>query len=125
MDACSQCPHPNDCLKIGSCLDEVNARYLAEHRNQFPRLMTSAQASIFMARLRAGESVRRMTSGSKDVGKALVPQGAVHNRHGIDVKDRHSLPRTSDWTDTGERTVLVAAFAPAWAVALLPLPRSS
>jgi hypothetical protein len=52
MDACSQCPHPNDCLKVGSCLDEVNARYLAEHRNQFPRLMTSAQANIFMARLR-------------------------------------------------------------------------
>jgi hypothetical protein len=55
---------------MGSCLDEVNARYLAEHRNQFPRLMTSAQASIFMARLRAGETVRRMTSGSKKIGKA-------------------------------------------------------
>ena len=75
MEACSQCPHPNDCLKVGSCLDDLNARYLAEHRNQFPRLMTSTQANIFMARLRAGESVRRMTSGSKKVGKALVPPG--------------------------------------------------
>jgi hypothetical protein len=34
MDACSQCPHTNDCLKMGSCLDEVNARYLAEHGNR-------------------------------------------------------------------------------------------
>jgi hypothetical protein len=63
MDACSQCPHTKDCLEMGSCLDEVNARYLAERHNQFPRLMTSAQPSIFMARLRAGEIVRRMTSG--------------------------------------------------------------
>jgi hypothetical protein len=78
-DACSQCPHTNDCLKMGSCLDEVNARYLAEHRNQFPRLMTSAQASIFMARLRAGETVRRMTSGSKKIGKALVPHNKYKN----------------------------------------------
>ena len=64
---------------MGSCLDEVNARYLAEHRNQFPRLMTSAQASIFMARLRAGETVRRMTSGSKKIGKALVPNNKYKN----------------------------------------------
>src|ERR1700738_2834310 len=78
-DACSQCPHTNDCLKMGSCLDEVNARYLAEHRNQFPRLMTSAQASISMARLRAGETVRRMTSGSKKIGKALVPYNKYKN----------------------------------------------
>jgi hypothetical protein len=66
-------------LKMGSCLDEVNARYLAEHRNQFPRPMTSAQASIFMARLRAGETVRRMTSGSKKIGKALVPHNKYKN----------------------------------------------
>jgi hypothetical protein len=101
MDACSQCPHPNDCLKIGSCLDEVNARYLAEHRNQFPQLMTSAQASIFMARLRAGESVRRMTSGSKDVGKALVP----HNKY------KHHCSAYPQWGAEAERLAKINAKA--------------
>jgi hypothetical protein len=70
MDACSQCPHPNDCLKVGACLDDLNAPWLA--KDLPPRLMSPTQASAFMARLQAGESVRRMTCGSKDVGKALV-----------------------------------------------------
>ena len=100
-DACSQCPHTNDCLKMGSCLDEVNARYLAEHRNQFPRLMTSAQASIFMARLRAGESVRRMTSGSKDVGKALVP----HNKY------KHHCSAYPQWGAEADRLAKINAKA--------------
>lgn len=79
MDACSKCPHASDCLKASSCLDEVNARYLTERRSQFPQLMTSAQANIFMARLRAGETVRRMTTGSKKIGKALVPHRKYKN----------------------------------------------
>jgi hypothetical protein len=70
MDACSQCPHSNDCLKIGACLDDINAQYLAKHPNQFPRWMTRAQVNIFMMRLRAGESVRRMVNGGR-LGKAV------------------------------------------------------
>jgi hypothetical protein len=63
MDACDQCPHPNDCVKIGSCLDDVNAEYLASRRSQFPQLMTPTQAAVFMKRLRAGDSVCRMVNG--------------------------------------------------------------
>jgi hypothetical protein len=62
---CANCPHQNDCLKVGSCLDDINAQYLATRPNQFPRLMTPAQATTFMNRLRAGEAVRRMTNGGK------------------------------------------------------------
>jgi hypothetical protein len=65
MDACSQCPHPNDCLKVGACLDDINAQYLVTHSNQFPRMMTPAQATTFMGRLRAGVSLRRVTNGGK------------------------------------------------------------
>jgi hypothetical protein len=42
-----------------NCLDDINAQYLATRPNQFPRLMTPAQATTFMNRLRAGEAVRR------------------------------------------------------------------
>lgn len=72
MDACSKCPHQSDCLKIGSCLDEVNARYLAEHRNQFARLMTSVQAYASMEALRSGQAVRRFTNGGKELGPPIV-----------------------------------------------------
>jgi hypothetical protein len=43
MDTCSQCPHPNDCLKVGSCLDELNAPFI--ETRQAPRLMTPEQAN--------------------------------------------------------------------------------
>jgi len=36
---------------LGICLDDINAQYLATHPNQFPRLMTPAQAITFMIRL--------------------------------------------------------------------------
>jgi hypothetical protein len=52
MDACNQCPHPNDCLKVGACLDDLNAPLIAS--GQFSRLMTPSQANEFMAALRAG-----------------------------------------------------------------------
>jgi hypothetical protein len=71
LNNCSKCPHQIDCHKVGSCLEDINA-HLATHRNQIPRLMTPTQATTFMSRLRAGESVRRLTCGSKEVGKALA-----------------------------------------------------
>jgi len=76
---CSKCPHQNDCQKDGSCLEDINVRYLATRPKQFPRLMTPAQATTFMSRLRAGESVRRLTSGSKEVGKALATPNKFKN----------------------------------------------
>jgi hypothetical protein len=63
---CPICPHQTDCAKVGSCLDEINAKYLASHPNQFPRLMTAQQAMTFTARLRGGETVRRLTNGGKN-----------------------------------------------------------
>jgi hypothetical protein len=71
---CAVCPHQNDCAKLGSCLDDVNSQYLATHPNQFPRLMTPAQAAAFMSRLRGGESVRRITSGGK-FGRPVCSSG--------------------------------------------------
>lgn len=65
MEACAACPHQRDCLKVGSCLDKINAQYLASHPNQFPRLMTPTQAKCVMAALRAGQSRRRFTGGGK------------------------------------------------------------
>ncbi|KRR07681.1 hypothetical protein CP49_40075 [Bradyrhizobium valentinum] len=65
MEACAICPHQSDCSKVGSCLDETNAQYLAGHSNQFPRLMTLAQASQFMKALRAGRTLRRICGGGK------------------------------------------------------------
>jgi hypothetical protein len=67
---CANCPHSGDCLKVGSCLDDINAQYLATRPNQFPRLMTPAQATTFMNRLRSGEAVRRITNGGK-LGKPV------------------------------------------------------
>jgi hypothetical protein len=34
---CAVCPHANDCRKTGACLDDVNARYVTTHPNQFPQ----------------------------------------------------------------------------------------
>src|SRR6266850_2491560 len=70
MEACAVCPHQSDCLKVGACLDDINAQYLATRPNQFPRLLTPAQATTFMSRLQAGEAVRRMTHGGEP-GKAV------------------------------------------------------
>jgi hypothetical protein len=69
MDACSQCPHPNECLKVGSCLDELNAPLIAS--GQFPRRMMPAQANELMSALRAGRTLRRICGGGK-LGPAIV-----------------------------------------------------
>jgi hypothetical protein len=68
---CADCPHKTDCTRVGPCLDEVNARYLADHPNQFPRLMTPGQATSCMAALNDGRTLRRFTNGGK-LGKAIV-----------------------------------------------------
>jgi hypothetical protein len=64
MDACSQCPHPNECLKTAACLDELNARRPSGH-------MTPEQANACMAALREGKTLRRFTNGGK-FGPAIV-----------------------------------------------------
>lgn len=69
MEACNQCPHANDCMKVGSCLDDLNAPLIAS--GQFPRRMTPAQANKFMAALREGKTLRRITNGGK-FGRAIV-----------------------------------------------------
>jgi hypothetical protein len=69
MDACSQCPHSKDCLKVGSCLDDLNAPFIASR--QFPRHMTPGQANEFMAVLREGKTIRRITGAGK-LGPAIV-----------------------------------------------------
>jgi len=74
---CPICPHQSDCLKVGSCLDDINAPWTAKRLH--PRLMTPAQANTFMERLQGGESVRRMTCGSKKVGKALATYNKYKN----------------------------------------------
>ena len=62
MDACSLCPHANDCLKAGSCLDELNAPFIKINQT---RLMTPKQASAFMAAMREGKTLRWITNGDK------------------------------------------------------------
>jgi hypothetical protein len=42
MDCCSRCPHPNECLKVGACLDELNAAFV--ETTQPPRSMTAFTA---------------------------------------------------------------------------------
>ena len=70
MDACSQCPHPNDCLKVGSCLDKLNAPFIKTR--QAPRLMTPEQANTCIAVMREGKTLRRFTNGGK-FGPAVAP----------------------------------------------------
>ena len=70
MDPCVACPHQSDCLRVG-CLDEINTKYLASHRNQYPRLMMPAQANEFMAALRAGKTIKRITNGGK-IGRMIA-----------------------------------------------------
>jgi hypothetical protein len=61
MEVCTVCPHQNDCLNTGACLDELNAPRIAA--NQFPQRMTPAQANRFMEALRAGRTLRRICGG--------------------------------------------------------------
>ena len=69
MEACAICPHQSDCLTTGACLDELNApRIVAGH---FPARMTPAQADEFMAALRAGKTIRRITHGGK-IGRVIA-----------------------------------------------------
>jgi hypothetical protein len=75
---CAICPHQSDCLKVGSCLEDLNARYCADHPNQFPRLMTPVQANSAMASLRGGQTLRRFTNGGK-LGKAVVSLKKLRN----------------------------------------------
>src|ERR1700730_8359001 len=69
MKNCAVCPHQSDCLNVGACLDDLNAPWIAV-RN-FPQLMTPAQASVCMASLREGKTLRRITNGGK-LGPAIV-----------------------------------------------------
>jgi hypothetical protein len=38
LKTCAICPHENDCRKVGACLDDVNAQYLAATHRRHPRL---------------------------------------------------------------------------------------
>jgi hypothetical protein len=69
MDACSQCPHPNECLKVGACLDELNAPFV--ETRQPPRHMTPEQTNAAMAALSEGRTLRRFTGGGK-LGPAIA-----------------------------------------------------
>jgi hypothetical protein len=50
-------PHPNECLKVGACLDELNAPFV--ETRQPPRRMTPEQANAAMAALREGKTLKR------------------------------------------------------------------
>jgi hypothetical protein len=69
MEAYSQCPHPKDCLKVCSCLDELNAPLI--NTRQAPRLMTPRQANNCMAAMHEGKTLRRLTNAGK-LGPAIV-----------------------------------------------------
>ena len=69
MDCCSQCPHPNECLKTAACLDDLNAPFV--ETRQPPRRMTPEQANAAMAALREGKTLKRFTNGRK-FGPAIV-----------------------------------------------------
>jgi hypothetical protein len=69
MKTCTVCPHQTDCLIVGSCLDDLNAPIIASA--QFPRNMTPAQANEFMAALRAGRTLSRLTGGGR-FGQPIV-----------------------------------------------------
>jgi hypothetical protein len=76
---CANCPHQSDCRQVvGTCLDDVNAQYLASHKNQFPRLMTPAQASRCTASLQEGWTLRRLYNGGNQ-GKPVVTPGKLKN----------------------------------------------
>ena len=60
---CAICPHASDCASAGSCLDDVNTKYLADSRQQFPRLMTPFQANRCAGLLQSGWTLRRLYNG--------------------------------------------------------------
>jgi hypothetical protein len=69
MKICTVCPHQNDCLNTGACLDELNAPRVAA--NQFPERMTPVQANRFMAALHEGRTLRRICGGGS-LGPAIA-----------------------------------------------------
>ena len=71
IEACAACPHQSDCLNKGSCLDDANAQFLVKTHQQFPSLMTPAQATECMAALEAGKTQRRICGGGS-LGKPIV-----------------------------------------------------
>jgi hypothetical protein len=76
MKACAICPHQSDCLRVGDCLDNINAPLIAS--GQFPRRMTPMQANEFMAALRAGRTLRRISGGGKKLGPAIASLKKFH-----------------------------------------------
>ena len=85
MDACSQCPHPNDCLKVGNCLDDLNGADIA--RRMTPRLMTPAQANAAMAAMVAGQSKRQFTHGKFPIvtPRKLRKHCAAYSTYGAEI----------------------------------------
>ncbi len=75
MKSCAICPHQNDCLKVGACLDDLNSHWIAQRK--FPRLMTPSQANAAMAALRKGTAVRRFTN----CGKPPIVTRTKFNKH--------------------------------------------
>jgi hypothetical protein len=69
---CATCPHANDCA-AGSCLDDVNTKYLTDSRQQFPRLMTPDQATRCAALLQAGWTLRRLYNGGGEGTPIVSP----------------------------------------------------
>ena len=85
MDACSQCPHPNDCLKVGACLDDINGVDIA--RRMTPRLMTPAQANAAMKEMVAGQSKRQFTQGKSPIvtGRKLRKHCVAYPTYGVEI----------------------------------------
>jgi hypothetical protein len=75
---CAICPHATDCAFAGRCLDDVNTKYLADSRQQFPRLMTPVQATRCAALLRAGWTLRRLYNGGGE-GTPIVSPSKLQN----------------------------------------------
>jgi hypothetical protein len=69
---CTICPHANDC-GAGTCLDDVNTKYLTDSRQQFPRLMTPVQANRSTALLQAGWTLRRLYNGGGEGTPIVSP----------------------------------------------------
>jgi hypothetical protein len=84
---CSECPHQNDCQKVGSCLNDINAQYLATRRSRFPRLMTPAQANAAMAAMVAGQSKRQFTQGKSPIvtSRKLRKHCASYSTYGAEI----------------------------------------
>jgi hypothetical protein len=99
MKNCAICPHQNDCLKVGACLDDLNAPLIAS--GQFPRRMTPDQAHGFTAALTvmrvwqvAGGSVSNEPTGWKMLrldeatGASITKQRSLAPRPGYKSGDK-------------------------------------